>query len=88
MRIKHYTRDYLFFIGKVVDITTVNGKKLKNVLILDVGIEEEVIFYQENVKDGKRGYIKQIPVQVQETDEKPFKEVTKPTTLYDSNEAD
>jgi hypothetical protein len=86
MRIKHYQKYYLYFIGKVVNITSTNGERLNSVLILDIGISDELIFYQTDRGNGFRGFFKNYQVQLQETGEEPAFKVTVPKSQESKDE--
>jgi hypothetical protein len=86
MRIKHYQKYYLYFIGKVVNITSMNGDRINNVLILDIGINDELIFYQINKENGFRGFFKNYQVQLQETGEEPLFKVSVPKSQETKDE--
>ena len=86
MSVKHYRRYYLSFIGKVVNIES-EGKSLKSILILDIGIEDEVIFYQKDKGNGLRGFIKNRGIHLEETGEEPAFKVSVPLSQESREEA-
>jgi hypothetical protein len=80
MSVNHWNRYLLNFIGSVCNINA-DKKVINSALILDVGIEDQILFYQRDKGKGHRGFIKLDKIQVEETGEEPAFKVPRPRSV-------
>ena len=79
----NWSKDLLWFIGKVVTLTT-EDKIIKSVLIINISLDERYIFYDDNKQPGRRGFFRiaeDKTFQCEVTGEKPAYKVPTPRSL-------